>query len=73
VQPTPYQQQLRSEAELQQFQQQLRNPMSPGVKKKAAIAAVGGMSCLAVVLWLFALAGVGVIILIGLVIFSCSH
>jgi hypothetical protein len=73
VQPTEYEKQLQAEAEARAFQQRLRSPASPGFGKKAGVVAIGGMGCLGIVLWLFAAAGVVVLVLIGLVIFSCSR
>ncbi len=71
VQPTEYQRQLQTEAEARRFQQELRGNKKMG--KNAAMVAAGGMGCGMIILWVFALAGVGVLVLIGLIIFSCSH
>jgi hypothetical protein len=57
----------QAQAEVSQFQHQLRNPMTPGVKKTS------GMGCMAIFLWLAVIGGVGILILIGLVAFTCSR
>jgi hypothetical protein len=73
VQPTEYQKQLQAQAEVAQFQHQVRSPMTPGVKKGATVAAAGGVGCMAVFLWLAVIGGVGILVLIGLVVFTCSR
>ena len=50
-----------------QPQHQLRTPMTPGVKKTS------GMGFMAIFLWLAVIGGVGILILIGLVVFTCSR
>jgi hypothetical protein len=72
-QPTEYQKQLQAEAEMKWFQQQVRSPTRPQPGQKAAIVAAGGLGCVGVIMWLLAIAGVGVLVLIGLIIFSCSR
>jgi hypothetical protein len=71
VQPTEYQQHLKTEAEVQRFQEQVRDPRRVG--NKAAIAAAGGLGCMGVILWILAIVGVGIVVVIGLVIFTCSR
>jgi hypothetical protein len=71
--PTEYGKHLQAEAEMRQFQQQVHSPMSPVAGRKVAVAAAGGIGCFAVIMWLLAIAGMAVMVLVGLVIFSCSH
>jgi Flp pilus assembly protein TadB len=74
VQPSEYQRQRQADAEVQRFQQQVRDPTAgKSGGKTAQIAAAGGIGCMAVVLWIVAIVGAGVLVVIGLVIFTCSR
>jgi hypothetical protein len=73
VQPSEYQKQLQADAEVQRFQQQVRDPTGGNAGRTAKIAAAGGIGCMGVVLWILAIVGAGVLVIIGLVIFTCSR